>query len=53
MKSRVRHEDFCIKDEPRIERYTAYRDSDRVNRSVPAMTVERCLECGAAHYTQI
>ena len=51
VQSPVRHEDFCVSPEPRMERYTAFRDDDRSNRSVPAFTVDRCLECGAARYT--
>lgn len=42
------HERFCLpttgETEPRIERYTSYRDV--AGRSVPIPTT-RCLECGA------
>jgi len=53
-KPAIRHEEFCLPRpdelEPRIERYTAYRDNAS-GRSEPALTVDRCLECGAAKYT--
>jgi len=42
----VRHEDFCVTDEPRIERYT-----DR-NGAAP-LVVTRCLDCGATKYAPV
>ncbi len=49
---KVRHEEFCVDAEPRIEQFVAYKDG-LTGRSVPTLTVTRCMECGAAKYTDI
>jgi hypothetical protein len=47
----VRHEYFCLPQEgadaPRIEGYPYYVDDPATGRSVPAVYVTRCVECGA------
>lgn len=52
----LRHEEFCLPrpgaDSPRIESYVHYDDDPKSGRSRPTHDVTRCLECGAANYSQ-
>lgn len=49
---RIAHEEFCLprpeNDEPRLEQYTAIGDDSKGHER--ALTVTRCIECGAATY---
>ena len=52
----VRHEEFCLprpgQAEPRIEVYPHYEDHPKSGRAYQTHTVTRCIECGAARYTE-
>lgn len=52
----VRHEQFCLPRkelaEPRIETFVAVTDDPRTGRSRPSHDVTRCMECGAANYSE-
>lgn len=50
--SKVRHEEFCIAPEPRLEVFDAYSDDEKTGRSRPTHTVTRCIDCGAATYKE-
>jgi hypothetical protein len=50
MTVKVRHEDFCVSEKPRIESYVHMGDDPASGRSAPTHDVTRCLECGAATY---
>ncbi len=53
---KVVHELFCLprsaEESVRVEQFVAYRDNE-AGRSVPAVTVTRCMECGASTYQPI
>ncbi len=53
---KVVHELFCLPRSPqeqaRVEQFVAYRD-DPSGWSMPALTVIRCMECGASTYKPI
>ncbi len=54
-KPTVRHEEFCpVVDKgaaPRLESYPYLAEDAVTGRSRPTHQIERCRDCGAAHYT--
>ncbi len=52
----VRHEAFCLptgnRAEVRIERFAAVSEDPVSGKSRPTHDVTRCIECGAATYTE-
>ena len=53
VESKVRHEEFCVSSDPRIEVYKHLGDNPETGRSIATHEVERCMECGAQHFTPL
>lgn len=56
MTALLEHEEFCLpqpgESEPRTERYTQNREG-RNGEVLARVLVDRCIECGAQHLTEV